>query len=622
MLSTRGRSILVTCLDLGVIACASAAVVIALGGRTRVMLHGALITLRAPTNLVLFALAFLALRLAIGSRLRPLPAIASGDITRFEDERRRLARTDPASRDVWICAALTLMGSLVWIAPHVWNIRAVPDLGDPLYSAWSTARLIHQLTTDPRHLFDGNIFYPLPRTLTYSDMRFLEAFVGAPFLIAGIDPLRVSNALLLLAFPACGLATFYAGWRLTGDPRAALVAGLLGAWHPFHGEHYSHLELNWVMFVPLATIAGLRMLAAPDRRRGFVFGLAVAGQWLASMYVGVMLMSFLAPLLLVAAIAWRIRLTRQLFSAAVAAAVVLGPALAILGYPYMKSREAHGERGLEEVESGSAVPSDYGATHIREATYAWHTRVGNHGEREIFPGTSTLALGAIGMVPPLTGASIAVIVASVATFDWSLGLNGLTYGLLYKSSVVYRGMRVPARFSVVLGSALALLGAFGARRLIRLGRSQRAQAAICGMLAVFVVVDLRIDPRIHPYTASIPSIYARVEPSMVLVELPRFHDTEYMYFSTRHWAHLLGGYSGYLPFNADLQYGLERFPSPEGIASLKRAGATHLTYNCALEIRRGRCDTVMAQLADDPLLEPVASERWENAPVTLYRFRE
>ena len=78
----------------------------------------------------------------------------------------------------------------------------------------------------------------------------------------------VSNALLLLAFPACGLAFFYAAWRLTGEPDAALIAGLIGAEYPFHAEHYSHLELQWVMFTPLAIVAALRMLADPRAATG------------------------------------------------------------------------------------------------------------------------------------------------------------------------------------------------------------------------------------------------------------------------------------------------------------------------------------------------------------------
>ena len=41
-------------------------------------------------------------------------------------------------------------------------------------------------------------------------------------------------------------------WRLTRDTLAATIAGLMGAWYPFHAEHYSHLELQWFMFCPLA----------------------------------------------------------------------------------------------------------------------------------------------------------------------------------------------------------------------------------------------------------------------------------------------------------------------------------------------------------------------------------
>jgi hypothetical protein len=225
------------------------------------------------------------------------------------------------------------------------------------------------------------------------------------------------------------------------------------------------------------------------------------------------------------------------------------------------------------------------------------------------------------MVPPLTGATIAAIVAGAVTFDWSLGLNGLTYDELNKRSAVYRGMRVPARFSIVLGSALALLGAFGARRIIRLGPTPRAQAVLCGVLATVVVVDLRIDPRIHPYTAPIPSIYARVRPEMVLVELPVEHQVDYMYFSTSHWARLLGGYSGYPGYSAALLDGWRVFPSAEALDHFRRAGATHLTYNCALEERQNRCPVVFEFLEGSSALELVASERWERAEVRLYRFK-
>jgi hypothetical protein len=618
------RRILITLLDAGAIVAGSAALVVLLGGGTRFDLGGVRVSLRGTGNAVIVCGCLALLRLLLDRRTRVLPAISRPDAIRIEAERQRFATPERATPAVWLFAAATLLGSLVWIAPHLADLRQVPDPGDPLFSAWRIARLAHQLSTDPAHLFDGNIFYPLPLTLTYSDSTFLQGLIGAPFVLAGADALVVANLLTLLALPACGLAFFFAAWRLTGDPRAALISGLLGALHPFHAEHYSHLELHWVMFVPLAVVAGLRMMAAPGWKTGLWFGLAVAAQWLASMYVGVMLMSFLAPFVAVVWIAWRVRPSRQVATAFAATAAIVLPALIGLGIPYLKSREVRGERGPQEVRDGSALPSDYADTHMRMSSdvwHLWHSREGNRTERELFPGISTLALAAAGLAPPLTGAAVATTVAGAFTFDWSLGFNGLTYGHLYKHSVIHRGMRVPARFSVVVGAALALLAAFGARRVLRLGRSPGSQSAICATLAVLVLFDLRFDPRLQPYYASIPSIYERVTPDMVLAEYPRQHDTDYMYFATRHQARLLGGYSGFVPDETRLWQAFDALPGADGIAALRQLGATHLTYNCRFERRERSCEWMMQQFDENPALQLVASERWEGKEVRLYRFR-
>jgi hypothetical protein len=615
------RRILITVLDGGAIAAGSVAVVILLGGGTRFDVAGIRVSLLGVGNALIFFAGFAIVRLLVGPRERVLPSLSRPDPAWIEAERARFAAPEPATPAVWAYAAATLLGSLIWIAPHLADLRLVPDPGDPLFSAWRIARLAHQLAHDPAHLFDGNIFYPRPLTLTYSDSTFLQGLLGAPFVLAGADALRVSNALMLLAFPACGLAFFMAGWRLTADPRAGLICGLLGAWYPFHAEHYSHLELQWVMFVPLAIVAALRMLAAPGWKTGCQLGAAVASQWLASMYVGVMLMSFLAPFTAIVWVAWRVRPSWRLVSAMGAVAAIVLPAVVGLGIPYMKSREARGERGPGEVGVFSAQPRDYAAINGRMLSYSWRSRVRNRVERELFPGTSTLALAAAGIVPPLTGAAAATAVAGALTFDWSLGFNGLTYDDLYDHSVVHRGMRVPARFSVVVGAALALLGAFGARRVLRLGRSANAQNAICAALALLVIFDLRFDAGLQPYFRSVPAIYARVTPDMVLAEFPADHEIDYMYFSTRHQAHLLTGYSGFMPVDRELSAALNAFPSPEGLEALRRRGATHVTYNCRFERRERSCEAMAEALDASPSLALVASERWQAVDVRLYRFR-
>jgi hypothetical protein len=237
------------------------------------------------------------------------------------------------------------------------------------------------------------------------------------------------------------------------------------------------------------------------------------------------------------------------------------------------------------------------------------------------PGPQHAHPGGGGLIPPLGGAAVATTIAGAITFDWSLGFNGLTYDELYRRSVAHRGMRVPARFSVVVGAALALLGAYGARRLIGLGRSPQAQSAICAGLAIVVVLDLQFDPRLQPYYGSIPSVYARVTPDMVLAEYPRDHDTDYMYFATRHQARLLWGYSGFAPNQPEVWAAFDALPTPAGVNALRKLGATHLTYNCRLERRERSCAWIAQQFDENPALELLASERWENADVRLYRLR-
>src|SRR5207244_6406476 len=132
--------------------------------------------------------------------------------------------------------------------------------------------------------------------------------------------------------------------------------------------------------------------------------LAVGLQWLASMYLGVMLVSFLVPFLAVVALAWRVRPSRRTLTAFAAAVAVAAPAFVALGVPFMMARGIRGERAMQEVFDGSATGADYTHAHIRLSTYRWQGGRGHKVERELFPGATTVALAAAGALPPLSTA--------------------------------------------------------------------------------------------------------------------------------------------------------------------------------------------------------------------------
>ena len=109
-LRSSARAVLVTLVDAALIVSASAAVVILLGGRTRIEVAGVRVSLRAATNSFIFTAAFAALRLWLGRGMRPLPAVPQADGARIEAERERFAAPPAATRAVWIYAAATLPG--------------------------------------------------------------------------------------------------------------------------------------------------------------------------------------------------------------------------------------------------------------------------------------------------------------------------------------------------------------------------------------------------------------------------------------------------------------------------------------------------------------------------------
>jgi hypothetical protein len=412
--------LLITVFDLVVIAAFSAAVVVSLGGRTTFAFGGVTLAMESPVILGVIAAGLLCLRLLHWARVAPLPSLARGTLP--SDVRRRVSAPEPMTRRVAWYALAACAGSLLWVAPHLLRLHEVPDFGDPIFSAWRIAALTHQFATDPLHLWNGNIFYPEPLTLTFSDSLFLQSMLGAPFLLAGVDPLVVVNVLMVVSFPARGLAFFFAVWRLTGDPQASLVAALAGSWAPFHADHYSQLELQWTAFVPLALLGVLRLLAAPRWRTGLEFGAAVAAQCLACMYVGVMLVTFLVPFATIVAVAWRVRPSRRLVEACAGAALVLLPITGGLAAAYLQGRQVHGDRSIQDVGAGSASAREYGHATGRLATYQWQARQSHHGERELFPGAMPVVLGAIGTLPAFEPVVIATVVAGAAAFDWSLGL--------------------------------------------------------------------------------------------------------------------------------------------------------------------------------------------------------
>ena len=128
----------------------------------------------------------------------------------------------------------------------------------------------HALVTPPAHLFDGNIFYPEPRTLTFLGRHAGRGAHRGAAALGRLPPVLVHNLMLLGGIAASGVGDVRARAALTGSRGAGLIAGIVFAFAPYRFEHFMHMELQWTVWMPLAFLAlhrTLRHAAAGDTAR-------------------------------------------------------------------------------------------------------------------------------------------------------------------------------------------------------------------------------------------------------------------------------------------------------------------------------------------------------------------
>lgn len=528
---------------------------------------------------------------------------------------------------VWrraVCASLGIgLGVGVLLHDQIRQPYAVPDLGDPLFSMWRIGWVNHQLATDPAHLFDANIFYPERLTLTLSDPMILPALMAAPLAALGVHPVVVYNLLLLSGFWLSGIATYLLVERLTGSARGAFIAGLMYACYSFRLEHYSHLELQMTQWMPLGLIA-LHLLFATGRPR-YAIALALAGvaQLYSSMYYAVFFLVYAAVIGAGLFAIHRPALGR-LMVALVAGGIVAALLAQPLVRPFVEAAPLKGDRSIEEIKSYSAAPFDYLRTHVRSAT--WRDRMPPPAaERALFPGLAPLVLATIGVAPPFSAIRIVYAAGLLVCYDASLGFGGWVYPSLHKWLAPVRGLRVPARFGILVGLTLAILAGFGARRVLqRCRRKTAGWLAVAGMATV-ILIDAWPALALVPVWKAPPPIYGFLPANqdVVLAEFPVLDDPvlnmPFMYFSLWHWRPMVNGYSGFLPvLYLRLIPDFVEFPRGNSPAVLRRLGVTHVIINCGL--RYAPCEetrTLMRQSAD---LRIVREERWEDEQVELFEL--
>lgn len=499
-------------------------------------------------------------------------------------------------------AALAVSALMTWplVAGFGRLGRTLP--GDGPYAIWNVSWVAHALTSDPRRLFDANIFHPHDGTLAYSEINLVGGLVAIPGWLATGNPYVALNSALIFAFATSALGAWLLARRLTGSSEAAAAAAMLYAFCPYFFAHTSHIQLLMGGGIPLSLLLLYRVVESPSPPRGAALGAMLATQALACAYYGIfagLLVGYAAVFLAITRRRWREG--RYWLAMAIGAAVSIAIVLPFF-LPFVDLQQDRGfHRTLDESRDYAANLPSYLASPAH--AHGWLLRIIEASlprfNDVLFPGFLTLAFASTGAVLGLrarpagdpSDRETVLLFGSIGllAFWASFGPGAGLYSLLYYSLPLFSFLRAPSRIGPVVVLALVIVAAIGIRWLLARVRAGRPRAAAATALVVAGILELNQIPfRWHraPHVAE-PYRFLAQLPIGPVAEFPfygarpEFHlHTQYMLFSTSHWFPLVNGYSDYFP--PDFRQAapvLATFPSQEAFAALRRRRVRYITIH-------------------------------------------
>ena len=412
--------------------------------------------------------------------------------------------------------------SLVLTWPLVLGIaRDVPgDLGDSLLNMWILAWGAEQV---PR-LFTGgmswaefwnaNIFHPEPLAFALSEHLFGQTLqILTVYWLTG-NIILCYNLLFISTFALSAFGTYLLVRDLTGDRRAAFVAGLIYGFLPYRIAAVPHLQVLSSQWMPFA-LWGLNRFVdrfpAPSSRIPALRALAVAvgalvlQNWSCGYYL-----LYFAPFvpLFVLHRMWTAGTLRNpglWLSLAMAAAITLAFTMPFL-LPYRQAQELFAiERAFGEVMRFSASVWSYLTVSENVRLYGSLLRFHSGPEGETFLGFVPWILAAIGLVavaistrPMPSGSSWMDTDRRLRFLKWALGVVAVTQLLAFMHVVLFGGFdvtvlgleisaRTPMRMLMQGVAAAGLLLAVSPRLRHRAAQLVRSPVILCFGLTLLAI---------------------------------------------------------------------------------------------------------------------------------------
>jgi hypothetical protein len=367
--------------------------------------------------------------------------------------------------------------ALTW--PLILGIgRDVPgDLGDSLLNMWILGwgvKHVPMLLTGQigwSEFWNANIFHPEPLSLALSEHLFGQTLQALPVYWLTGNIILCYNLLFISTFALSALGTYLLVRDLTGDARAALIAGLVYGFLPYRIASVPHLQVMSSQWMPFALWGFNRFVTRfPDAGSWRPLMLGTAALVMQNWSCGYYLLYFapFVPLFLIHRI-WTqgklrdIRIWSSLAGAGVVTLILTLPFL----FPYAKAAETFGlERPFAEVVLFSANVWSYVTASENVRLWGRALRFYPHGEGETFLGFMPWLLALIALASVVRQRPSTAIGASAfrRMTTWLLAIAVVTQTIAVLSVFLFGGFeigpisaRTPQRLVLQLIVAYTLL---------------------------------------------------------------------------------------------------------------------------------------------------------------------
>jgi hypothetical protein len=403
-----------------------------------------------------------------------------------------LARFAP--RGAAVAAAWFVLLAVIFTWPVAARAgRVVPgDHGDPLLNCWILAwnadhllRAIGGEISALGRIWHGNIFHPEAYTLGYSELLFAQTVQILPVYAATGNILLCYNLLLISSYALSGLGMFLLVRQLTGNWRAAFVAGLIYGFLPYRVDQVPHIQTQSSQWMPFV-LYGLRRYF--DHGGAWpLAGAAVAfvAQNLSCGYL-LIYFSLFVPLCVLYEMVTRGRVRdARTWLALGATAAAVGIGTVPFMHPYLALRGLGLERDINEAATYAADLYAYlTAPYALNLWGGGRLQLFERAEGALFMGFTAMALAAGGAAMGVRQAFGTILAATRAARSAARGSNGL-------SAVARRTLVVVALAGLALSAgALALYAATGGGRyrilghVLRMSSLDRPVAGLIGFLVL------------------------------------------------------------------------------------------------------------------------------------------